>query len=190
MGCGLAGYDEASLSVEIDTNAGGLFVTIRWTKLLLLAAVALYYTFVVLDNLTDFDSNYQFVRHVLLMDSTFAGNREMGRAIHSPTVHLIFYWTIILWESASTILMWWGTVGLFRGLRKPAAEFNERKRAAVIALAASLLMWLVAFLDVGGEWFMMWQSPTWNGQQQAFRMFAILGLVLLLLIQPDLDQQA
>lgn len=165
-------------------------MTIRWTKLLLLAAVALYYAFVVVDNLTDFNSNYQFVRHVLLMDSIFAGNQEMGRAIHSPTVHLIFYWTIILWETASTVLMCWGAANLFRAMRKPAAEFNAQKRAAVIALAVSLLMWLVAFLDVGGEWFMMWQSSTWNGQQQAFRMFAILALVLLLLIQPDVDQQA
>jgi len=43
-------------------------MTVRWTKLLLLAAIALYYTLVVFDNLTDFDSNYQFVRHVLSMD--------------------------------------------------------------------------------------------------------------------------
>ena len=165
-------------------------MTIRWTKLLLLAAIGLYYSLVVLDNLTDFNSNYQFVRHVLLMDSTFAGNQEMGRAIHSPTIHLIFYWTIILWELASTILMWWGVAKLFRALRQNAGIFNAQKRAAVVALAVSLLMWLVAFLDVGGEWFMMWQSPMWNGQQQAFRMFAILALALFLLIQPDVEQQA
>ncbi|WP_109488172.1 DUF2165 family protein [Occallatibacter savannae] len=165
-------------------------MTIRWTKLLLLAAMALYYTLVVLNNLTDFNSNYQFVKHVLAMDSTFAGNREMGRAIHSPAIYLIFYWTIILWELVSTTLFWWATASLFRALRKPAATFNTQKRVAVAALAVSLLMWLVAFLDVGGEWFLMWQSPTWNGQQQAFRMFAILALVLLLLVQADLDQQA
>jgi predicted small integral membrane protein len=37
---------------------------------------------------------------------------------------------------------------------------------------------------------MMWQSPNWNGQAQAFRMFAIIGIVLLLLLQPDLELQA
>ena len=164
-------------------------MTVRWTKLLLLAAIALYYTLVVFDNLTDFDSNYQFVRHVLSMDSTFPGNQEMGRAIHSPAMHLAFYWMIIIWEFVSMILTWWGVVNLFRAMRQAANAFNEHKRVAVIALAVSMLMWLSAFLDIGGEWFMMWQSPTWNGQQQAFRMFAIVGLVLLLLLQPDLEKQ-
>ena len=36
----------------------------RAAKLLLLAGIALDYTLVVFNNLTDFDSNYQFVRHV------------------------------------------------------------------------------------------------------------------------------
>jgi len=164
-------------------------MTVRWTKLLLLGAIALYYTLVVFDNLTDFNSNYQFVRHVLSMDSTFPGNQEMGRAIHSPAMHLAFYWMIIIWEFVSMILTWWGVVNLFRAMRQAANAFNEHKRVAVIALAVSMLMWLSAFLDIGGEWFMMWQSPTWNGQQQAFRMFAIVGLVLLLLLQPDLEKQ-
>jgi predicted small integral membrane protein len=48
-----------------------------------------------------------------------------------------------------------------------------------------LLLWLVAFLSVGGEWFLMWQSATWNGQEAAFRMFCVLGLVLLYMVMPD-----
>jgi predicted small integral membrane protein len=46
-------------------------------------------------------------------------------------------------------------------------------------------MWLVAFLSVGAEWFLMWQSRTWNGQEAAFRMFAILGIVLIYLAMPE-----
>jgi predicted small integral membrane protein len=164
-------------------------MTTRWAKLLLLAGIALYYTLVAFGNLTDFDSNYQFVRHVLLMDSTFPGNHGMWRAIHSPSMHLAFYWTIIVWEIASMVLTWWGAVNLFRAMYRPANVFNAEKHMAVIALALSLLMWLVAFMDVGGEWFMMWQSSTWNGQAQAFRMFAIINLILLLVLQPDADAQ-
>lgn len=162
----------------------------RWAKLLLVAGIALDYTLVVFDNLTDFDSNYQFVRHVLLMDSTFPGNHGMWRAIHSPSLHLAFYCLIILWEIVTVVLAWWGVVRLIRVLRKPAPVFNSEKRIAVAALTLSLLMWLVAFLDIGGEWFMMWQSPTWNGQAEAFRMFTVVGLVLLLLLQPETDAQA
>ena len=164
-------------------------MTTRWAKLLLLAGIGVYYTLVVFGNLTDFDSNYEFVRHVLLMDSTFPGNHGMWRAIHSPGLHLAFYWTIIAWEIASMVLTWWGAAKLLRAVRRPANVFNTEKRMAVIALTLSLLMWLVAFIDVGGEWFMMWQSSTWNGQAQAFRMFAIMCMVLLLLLQPDAEGQ-
>ena len=87
------------------------------------------------------------------------------------------------------ILLWWGVVRLVRALRTPAAEFNLMKRVAVMALALSMLMWLVAFLTIGAEWFLMWQSHTWNGQEPAFRMFAVVGLVLLIVIQPDSDVQ-
>jgi predicted small integral membrane protein len=50
-------------------------------------------------------------------------------------------------------------------------------------------MWLVAFLSIGGEWFLMWQSKMWNGQDAAFRMFAVVGVVLLLVAQPDSEGQ-
>ena len=45
----------------------------------------------------------------------------------------------------------------------------------------------IAFLTVGGEWFLMWQSPTWNAQDGAFRMFLAEGLILLLLLTPELQ---
>jgi predicted small integral membrane protein len=35
----------------------------------------------------------------------------------------------------------------------------------------------------------MWQSKTWNGQEPAFRLFTVVGLVLLLVSQPDSDMQ-
>src|SRR5271166_1971353 len=156
----------------------------RAAKMLLLAGIALYYSLVVFSNLTDFDSNYQYVRHVLTMDTTYPGNHGLWRALPSPAVHLVFYWGIIAWEIANTILLWWGVVRLVRAMRLRAGEFNAAKRVPVMALTLSMLMWLVAFLCVGGEWFLMWQSHTWNGQEEAFRMFAVVGLVLLIVLQP------
>jgi predicted small integral membrane protein len=50
-------------------------------------------------------------------------------------------------------------------------------------------MWLVPFLSIGGEWFLMWQSKTWNGQDAAFRMFTVVGIILLLLALPDTESQ-
>jgi len=161
----------------------------RIAKSLLLAGVGLFYTLVALNNVTDFDSNYQYVRHVLSMDSTFPGNHLMWRAMPSPTLHLLFYLGIIAWEIVTTILVWWGVVQLLRALRLPASAFNAAKRVAVIALTLSMLMWLVAFLSIGAEWFLMWQSKTWNGQEAAFRDFAVVGLVLLIILQPDSEGQ-
>ena len=161
----------------------------RAAKVLLLAGIALEYTLVVFNNLTDFNSNYQFVRHVLMMDSTFPGNHGMWRALPSPAFHMVFYISIIAWEAGTMILLWWGAVRLVRALRLPAAAFNQAKRVAVMALTLSMLMWLVAFLTVGAEWFLMWQSRAWNGQEAAFRMFAVVGLVLLIMMQPDSEGQ-
>jgi predicted small integral membrane protein len=162
---------------------------LRAAKMLLVFAVALFYTFVVFNNTTDYNSNYQFVRHVLMMDSTFPGNRGMWRALNSPWLHTLFYVGIIAWESMTMILCWWGGVKLARTLRQTAAAFSEAKNLAVAALTLALLMWLIAFLSVGGEWFLMWQSKSWNGQDAAFRMFTVIGIVLLFVAQPDGENQ-
>lgn len=161
----------------------------RIAKTVLLAAVALFYLLVVFNNLTDFDSNYQFVRHVLSMDSTFPGNQGIWRAILSPTFHLMFYIGIIAWEIVTTILLWWGVLALLRAVRASAAAFNLAKRVAILGMTLSLLMWMVAFLSIGGEWFLMWQSKIWNGQDAAFRTFAVVGIVMLAVLQPDVEGQ-
>lgn len=161
----------------------------RAAKVLLLAGLAFYYALVVFNNLTDFGSNYGFVNHVLSMDTTFPGNHGMWRALPSTRIHLAFYLSIIAWEAVNMLLLWWGVARLLRALRLPAVAFNQAKGVPVMALTLSLAMWLVAFMSVGGEWFLMWQSHTWNGQEEAFRMFAVVGLVLLILLQPDAEGQ-
>jgi predicted small integral membrane protein len=164
-------------------------MTLRAGKVVLVFAVALFYTLVVFNNLTDYGSNYQFVRHVLMMDSTFPGNQGMWRAINAPSLHTAFYIAIIAWEFATMVLSWWGGLRLLKAFPGTSEEFQQSKNIAVAALTLSLLMWLGAFLTVGGEWFLMWQSKTWNGQEAAFRMFTVVGIVLLLLAQPEAERR-
>ncbi len=161
---------------------------VRLAKISLVLAVALFYVFVVFNNLTDYNSNFQFVRHILMMDSTFPGNNGMWRAINQPAVHTLFYISIIAWETLTMLLCVAGGLRLLRGLRGSAQTFRDAGNIAVAGLTLSLLMWLVAFLGVGGEWFLMWQSKTWNGQEAAFRMFTVVGVVLLLLVQREPDE--
>jgi predicted small integral membrane protein len=161
----------------------------RWSKTLLLASIALFFTLVVFNNTTDFYSNYQFVQHVLSMDSTFPDNKAMWRALHTPGIHLAFYVGIILWEFFNAVLCWAAAIALFRARNSAEAAFIKAKRIGSVALTAGLLLWLVAFLSIGAEWFLMWQSKIWNGQEAAFRMFTVEALILGLLLQPEPSEQ-
>ena len=164
-------------------------MTIRASKALLLFALGFYYTMVVFNNTNDYNSNLTFVRHVLLMDTTYPGNHGMWRSIHSPTAPWLFFVSIVSWEIVTGLLLYLGGFLLAGNLRSSAATFNAAKRLGVVALTLSLLMWLSGFLSVGNEWFLMWQSKEWSGEAAAGRMFAIVGIVLLYLVLPDVEGQ-
>jgi predicted small integral membrane protein len=164
-------------------------MTLRTIKIILMFGVAIFYSLVVFNNVTDYGSNYEFVRHVLMMDSTFPANRGMWRAINAPLLHTAFYLSIITWEAVTMALCWWGGFRMIEALGGTASAFHQAKRVSIVALALGLLMWLVVFLAVGGEWFLMWQSKVWNGQDAAFRMFTVVGIVLVIVAQPDATDQ-
>ena len=153
---------------------------LRACKTALVLAAGLFYFFVVFNNVTDYNTNLQFVRHILMMDSTFPGNHAMWREINSPAIQTLFYLVVIAWEFAAMLLCVWGGARMARALRGSAAAFSKAKNLAFAGMTLGLLLWLVAFLSVGGEWFLMWESQTWNGQLAAFRMFTVNGIVLLL----------
>ncbi|SFM36685.1 DUF2165 family protein [Rugamonas rubra] len=159
-------------------------MTTRITKILLVWMVALFALLVVFNNLTDYNSNYQFVSHVLSMDTTFPGNQGMWRAITTPAFHHAAYALIILSEAVVAVLCLRGGLLLFQA-RGDAAQFNRAKGGAVLGLAAGVVLWFTGFITIGGEWFLMWQSHIWNGQDSAFRFVVILGVVLIFVNQED-----
>ena len=162
-------------------------MAIRNCKLALVAAVALFLTLVVFNNLTDYDSNYRFVEHVLSMDTTFADNHGKWRALSAQSVDTLFYLTIIGWEAVSASFCWLGFTRCLVARHRPAAAFNHAKAIASVGLTLSLFQWFIAFITVGGEWFLMWQSKIWNGQDAAFRMFTCIGIILIFLVLPDAE---
>ena len=107
----------------------------RISKLLLLIAISAFYSLVVFNNVTDFDSNYQLVRHVLMMDTTFPHNGGMWRAVPSPIVHRIFYILIIGWEVATMVILWVGSYQLIRQLRDSThpAPYGMKRVGTVLA---------------------------------------------------------
>ncbi len=157
----------------------------RLSKIALVASSAFFLALVVFNNVTDYGSNFEFVRHVLNMTTTFPGNKGMWRAIDVPLVHHAFYAGIIAWELVAGAILTVGAWRLWQARSGSAAGWQKAKSLAMAGLTLSILQWFVAFIAVGGEWFLMWQSSQWNGQTAAFRMTAILGLILIFVNQPD-----
>jgi predicted small integral membrane protein len=163
---------------------------IRLCKIALVFASCFFLLLVVFNNITDYGSNFAFVSHVLSMDTTFPGNQGMWRAMTSPVVHHGFYATIILWEATAFVLTGLGTWRLWHGRRQSADAWQKAKTLAAVGLTISMLQWYVAFLCIGAEWFLMWQSKVWNGQDAAFRMFAMMSASLIFLVLRDEDEKA
>lgn len=161
----------------------------RYSKIVLVFAIAVHASLVVFNNLTDYDSNYWFVVHVLKMDTTFPDNQGLWRAIDLPAIHHLLYWVIILAETAIAALCWWGGARLF-GAKDDAERFNRAKGIAIAGLTLGIVLWFTGFITIGGEWFLMWQSDVWNGIQPAFRLAVVLGISLVYLTRPDEDLDA
>jgi predicted small integral membrane protein len=79
---------------------------------------------------------------------------------------------------------------LLRRLRADARTFNRAKATAVAGLTLGFLLYQFGFITIGGEWFGMWMSHDWNGQESAFRFAMIIVAVLLFLALSDNEDAA
>ena len=158
---------------------------IRSAKVMLVAAIAFFASLVTFGNLTDYDTNFLFVQHVLSMDTIYTFSTIKYRAITDPTLHRAAYALIIVTEGAIALLCWIGAVQMLRQIRAEAIAFNRAKAVAAIGLTLGFLLWQVGFMTIGGEWFGMWQSAQWNGVPSAFRFVVVIASVLILVVLPD-----
>jgi len=160
-------------------------LAIRAAKVIAVAAVALFATLVAFGNITDYNTNFAFVQHVLSMDTIFPFSTIKYRAISDPALHRAAYALIIAAELAIAALCWVGAAMLARRIRADAFAFNRAKASAVAGLTLGFLLWQVGFMSIGGEWFGMWQSQQWNGVPSAFRFVMVIVAVLIFLALPD-----
>jgi predicted small integral membrane protein len=61
-------------------------------------------------------------------------------------------------------------VRLIQARYAPGKVFNAAKALVVAAATVAFLVWFFGFMVVAREWFAMWQSKSWNGQEAAFRV--------------------
>ncbi|MFT7839483.1 DUF2165 domain-containing protein [Saccharothrix sp. BKS2] len=141
----------------------------------LTGVTALYMALVVFGNITDYETNHAFVRHVLAMDTTFGSPNTSWRAITNPTLVTIAYVLIILWEAVTALVL---IAALVSWLRR---REDLARRLSSTGWVMQALLFGAGFIAIGGEWFAMWQSKEWNGLTPAFQNFVIAGIGLVLL---------
>lgn len=142
------------------------------TATLLTGTVALYIALVAFGNITDFGTNQQFVRHVLAMDDTFEDDDLMWRAVTSKGLQDAAYVAIIAWETVAAVVL---AAGTWCWARRDLARAHALSTYGLLML---MLLFGAGFIAIGGEWFSMWQSKTWNGLEAATRVFVLSAVVL------------
>lgn len=97
-------------------------MVIRYAKIVLVGMLAAFAALAAFNNLTDYNSNFYFVQHVLSMDTTFPGNAAMNRAVNAPWLWHGAYWVIIAGEALTAVLLAGGALLLWRARQGRACQ--------------------------------------------------------------------
>lgn len=147
------------------------------------AITAVQMALIAFGNITDYETNHQFVEHVLAMDTTFRSPNVMWRAITDPALVTLAYLVIIAWEVVAASVLIAATVAWVRGLATGRSTDSARRLSSI-----GWLMWIAlfggGFIAIGGEWFQMWQSSEWNGLDAALQNVIIASVPLILVHLP------
>jgi len=149
----------------------------------LAAITGLYMALVVFNNITDFRTNKEFVVHVLAMDTTFKSPGTMWRSITSEGWAIAAYIAIIVWETLTAVAL---ITSVIAWIRDPGAW---ARRLTSLGLLMMIALFGLGFIVIGGEWFQMWQSDTWNGVEAAFRNLMIAAAALVVTQLPAAQGQ-
>ena len=157
---------------------------LRLSQTVLSGLLAVYGLLVSCTNMLDYGVNFEFVRMVAGMSDTF-GALKPARSLQHPVLLHGMYVLIIAAEAGSGWFCARGAWRMWRARHAPAILFESVKGSAVRGVLLGLALWFGAFVTVGGEWFLMWQSKTWNAQATAFSLSVFYALALLVLLKKD-----
>lgn len=158
---------------------------VRACKIVMLLCLSVFALLVTYTNVLDYDANFEGLRVIMTMETTFPGNAAMDRAVTSERLWRVAYGIIIAGEGLTGLLLLLAALWLLGALKAPAAEFNRRKSLAVLGVTMGFLVWYGLFTIVAGEWFLMWQSKTLNALPTAFRIYMSFLAVLIFVMMPD-----
>jgi predicted small integral membrane protein len=161
---------------------------IRCAKIALVLGVGLFAGLAAFTNLTITEVTLGAVRGAVGMGDVVQHPNVQWRAVESTTFSAILFWMIVLAEVAGGMLCFLGSYRLWRVRSAPASGFNEAKSLALAGLAVITLLYLVGFLAILSEWFVMWSTQGLNVLPDAHRAFVPAMLILMYLSTPDVDR--
>lgn len=163
-------------------------IAVRLSKITITAGLALWAFLVTLGNLTDYDSNRAFVQHVLAMDSIFPDSTLTWRAVTNPALQTAAYVAIIAVEALIAAAFLVASVLMASKLRAPKEAFQRARAFTAVGVLLGYGLFFVGFMAIGAEWFAMWQSEDWNGQDGAFQFYmTILAAGIYVFLDTDGD---
>ncbi|HNP22486.1 MAG TPA: DUF2165 domain-containing protein [Panacibacter sp.] len=163
---------------------------LRIAKIVCVGAIGLMALLIVIGNITDYYTNYQFVVHVLKMDTVFPGSQIQYRHIDNTVLVNAAYIFIIALEALMAYCCIKGCWSLVKKLNSNGVDFHAAKNWAVAGIIAGIIIWFLGFEVIGGEWFAMWQSTQWNGLGSAERIVNFLVMALILLHLKETEHAA
>jgi predicted small integral membrane protein len=158
---------------------------IRLCQTLFTGYIGLFAASVVLNNLTDYGTNLNFVRHVMSMDTIFPDCRLTWRRVTSRAVHHAVYVAIIVLEALAAGLCLWGAFTMGSALGLDSAGFQAAKATALWGLGLAFTIWFAIFVIGAGQWWASWQSKEFSGQDATFRYYVAIGIVFAIVMQPS-----
>ena len=172
-------------------NAGA--IAIRLSKIVVTAGLSFWAFLVVLGNVTDYGSNWEFVRHVLAMDTIFPDSTLTWRAVTNPALQTAAYIAIIVTEALIAFAFLIAAIRMAARVRAPKEAFQQARAFTAVGVLLGFGLFFIGFLGIAGEWFVMWQSRQWNAHNSAFRYCLIIlasGIYVFLDNDGDVDRSA
>ena len=163
-------------------------MNIRHMKIIVLCTIALYFTFLVFNNFTNFDSNFKSLKSVFEMEGVFDTHLISWRAISNSHIQQGAFFFLIAWQILTALLCWGGSLVMFKNIHADHEKFSESKKIALAGLTAGFLFFMIGFVIIGSEWFNMWQSM-WKNLQLKTLVYAILLLGCMIFVSTKEEEK-
>jgi predicted small integral membrane protein len=139
----------------------------------------LYYLLVAFDNVSNPSANWKFVRAVLSLDGVPSSSGFGWRAMHSPTLQGAAYAVIIVGECIAGGLL---CAGAFRGwaARRSGRQWCGVQWMTFYGAMSGLTIFYLAFIVIGGNWFVMYLNDEWNGLGVAFQNAVLTSMTVVI----------